>query len=196
MKHQMTREIIFGCLKKTLQNYTVMEHCGTKCVIHWNKKDDASDGLNNTTLLAMPWLSGMPKLSIFIGETISHCSFHLWKLQSLHANPFSLVMHILVQCWSSSPLPRPAQGITTGYEPKHTGISNISSSSQTCKSPSVCHESHSLHQKFQQTVIQQLRCWFKILSSCPILVTNLSFERILRTLTGIIIVMDVSRHHK
>ena len=69
-------------------------------------------------------------------------------------------LHLLLWHWSSSSLPHLVQGIATGYEPNHTGISNVSSSVQMCESPSICCKSHSLHQKLEPTVIQQLRHWF------------------------------------
>ena len=117
----------------------------------------------------------------FSSETVSiHYNFHF----STFDMPFSTLSRILavsfahlpLWCWLSSPLPRPAQGIMTGHEPKHTGISDGNGGGQMCESPSICCKSHSLCQRFQPTAIQQSRRWFKNFSLLPILVTDLSFE--------------------
>ena len=59
-----------------------------------------------------------------------------------------------------------------------------------------CCKSHLWRQKVQLTVIQWLRRWFIFSSTRPRLVTNLSFKRILQTLTGIIWIIILLRHHK
>ena len=127
---------------------------------------------------------------IFIHQYFT-LSFGTFTLRSVTEFPLSPMW-----CWTSGPLSGLAQGIATGYEPKHTGFSIVCGNGQTFESCFQLSQEPFFASRFQPTVIQQLRCWFEISSTHPILVTNLSFQWILQILTGVIFIMNGLRHCK